>query len=147
MQEMAERAGIETDYPKDKLGDLDIPAPHVDAAGRMTFYWKDDGVRIIVEQIERRNGEMNCLVTVLYRDPQKPEAKPRPMVWKERHNFRSNSSTTGLIRKLSKQLVRDWEGRIEGVKEVVDGLYNTGDPMVYLDTVPDPGPSEYLITP
>jgi len=148
LERLADMAGIETDAPKaERLGTLEIPEPHVDAAGRMTFYWRDDGVRVIVEQVERKRGEMNCLITVLYRDPQKPESKPRPMVWKERHNLRSNSSTTGLIRKLSKQLVRDWEGRIEGIKEAVDGIYNTGDPMVYLDTVPDPGPAQYLIGP
>jgi hypothetical protein len=145
LAELAEKAGLETGMPKrSKAAEVDEPTYDIDSAGRYVLTWKPNGIRIIAEAAERQKRELWVLLTVQWRDD---DLKPRTLIAKKRLNLRSMSGTAETVRYLKSQLAWEWAARIEMLAQYVDANFHAGEPMVWLDEVPDPGPTSYLADP
>ena len=145
LSEMAEHAGIETGRAAHgKPIVISKPTFEVDSAGRFVCTWPADGLRMIAEAPERKRLEFWILLSVQYKTD---DGMPRSLITKKRLNLRSVSGSAEVVRFLKGQVERDWAGRVEILSGLVDANYSAGDPMVWLDSVSDPGSIAYLADP
>jgi len=148
LSEMAAGAGIETRNTKSAAGIVDEPSFEADQLGRFIFTWRDDGVRVIVSNLERRAREFTCYLEALYRSPQAINGtKPTRLLSRTRVNLESMTGREGLTRALNRSMDRAWAVRIEQVHSLASDHYQSGDPIAWLAETPEPGKLEYLAHP
>lgn len=148
LAEMAAAAGIETRNTKAGAGIVEEPKFEADALGRFIFTWRDDGVRIVVSNLERRTREFNGYVEAIYRNPQTTNGtKPTRLMSKTRVNLESLTAREGVVRALNRSMDRAWAIRIEQVHAACAEFYQSGEPMVWLAEAAEPGPVVYAARP
>ena len=144
--EMQAWAGIETGMPHAKTGAVvELPDFREDAAGRFVFTWKDDGLRVVVEDLYRTTRDFNGYVTAVHRNPE--TGKTGILLSRTRLNLVSVSARQGVARLLQARMDRNWIARIEIVSSLCDDNYVEGEPPVFLSDVVDPGEANWLVYP
>jgi hypothetical protein len=141
---MAEAAGIDTGgTTADRVAAAE-PEFHITDAGHYAFTWPtEDGIRIIIRDLDRRKMDLWGMMTVLWR---MGDAKPVTLL-RTRINFFSTSNKESHDRYLRKQLDREWRSRLEYVGAICDDHHTSGEPAIWLNDVPDPKPLEFHLPP
>ncbi len=148
LQEMADHAGI----PYSGATEQEQPEPQIDrtVTGDYLFTWETPNgeyVRVKCADVAFVKSEMHTRLSVQYKNHK--GAKPRTLLSRKRWIPESNSSTSSQYTELNrwKGVSLDWPAILTWVSTYFEDNFETGDPLVWLDEVTDPGPLSYLVEP
>ena len=148
LQDMADAAGI----PYSGATEQEQPEPQIDrtVTGDYLFTWETNNgeyVRVKCADVAFVKSEMHTRLSVQYKSHK--GAKPRTLLSRKRWIPESNSSTSSQYTELNrwKGVSLDWPAILTWVATYFEDNFETGDPLVWLDEVTDPGPLSYLVEP
>lgn len=150
LKEMADDAGIPYE------GSVEVPDPEPEVTrnvvGDYLFTWITDNgeyLRITCADVGFTKGELQCRASVAYKKHK--GAQPKTLMSRQRWIIESTSSRNSLITELKRwkisDLIERWHALLTSVSTYFEDNYETGDPLVWLDEVEDPGPLKYLVEP
>lgn len=148
LREMADAKGI----PYSGATEQEQPDAEVTRSitGDYLFTWQTvngEFVRVTCADVAFVRGEMHVRLSVQYKGHKND--KPRTLLARKRWIPESNSSTSSQYTELNrwKGVNADWPAILTWVSTYFEDNYETGDPLVWLDEVEDPGPLSYLMEP
>ncbi len=125
------------------------PTVERNVVGDYLFTWETTNgeyIRVKCADAGFVRGELQVKLSVEYKKYK--GSKPRTLLSRKRWILESDSSTTPKISTLRKWEVSvNWLEILTFVSDYFANNYESGDPLVWLDEVEDPGPLSYLVKP
>lgn len=147
IREMADGAGIPYNGA---AAQAEIePTVERNVTGDYLFTWETingEYIRVKVADVGFVRGEMHTRLSISYKNHK--GAKPRTLHSRKRWIPESTSSTSSQFTELNRWKVTvDWPAILTYVSTYFETNFETGDPLVWLDEVTDPGPLSYMMEP